>query len=92
VHFAGLVDGDVYLVQRQWSTLRGVATGGNRIDGRIQWGEERSVLGATSIFLRSQPPSRSDPDPEASYFRTTRIEAGVDCAGIVAQRDTLFAR
>ena len=92
VHFEGLVDGDVYLVQRQWSTLRGVATGGNRIDGRIQWGEERSVLGATSIFLRTQPPSRSDPDPDASYFRTTRIAADVDCAGIVAQRDTLFAR
>jgi hypothetical protein len=92
VHFEGMVSGDVYQVQRQWTTLRGVASGGNRIDGRIQWGEERSVLDATSVFLRTQPPSRPDPDPEASYFRTTRIEADVDCAGILAQRDTLFAR
>jgi hypothetical protein len=91
VRFSGLVNGDVWLVQRQWSTMRGTVDG-ERIDGSIQWGEERAVLGATSVMLESQPPSRANPDAAASYFRMTRVETGDDCASILARRDTLFAR
>ena len=91
VHFEGLASGDVYLVQRQWSTMRGVADG-DRIDGSIQWGEERSVLDATSVLLKTSPPSRPDSDPSSSYFRMTRVGEDDDCAAILAERDTLFAR
>ena len=91
VHFEGLASGDAYLVQRQWSTMRG-AVDGDHIDGRIQWGEERTVLDATSVLLKSQPPSRTDPDAAASYFRMTRVDEDADCAAILADRDTLFDR
>ena len=91
VRFSGLVNGDVWLVQRQWSTMRGTVDG-DHIDGRIQWGEERSALGATSVLLETMPPSRTNPDAAASYFRMTRVGAGDDCAAILARRDTLFAR
>jgi hypothetical protein len=91
VRVRGLVDAELYLVQRAWTTLRGTATA-DRIDGLIQWGEEHSVLGSTSRLLSDLPPSRPDPDPQASSFRTTRIASDVDCAAILASRDTLFAR
>ncbi|MBI5500099.1 MAG: hypothetical protein HY907_07630 [Deltaproteobacteria bacterium] len=92
VEVRGLLDADLYLVQRSWTSLRGTVAGTDRIDGRIQWSEDHAVLGSTSSLLSSLPPSTPDPDPEASTFRTTRIDGDLDCAEIVAQRDTLFAR
>ena len=86
VRFEGLVNGDVYLVQRQWSTLRGTADG-DHIDGAIQWGEERSVLDATSVMLRSSPGSRPELGPSASYFRMTRVAEDDDCDAILAARE-----
>jgi hypothetical protein len=92
VQVRGLVNADLYLVQRGWTTLRGVATGGNRIDGRIQWGEDHVVLGSNSALLTSLPGSVPDPEPDASSFRTTRIDESTDCAAIVADQEHLFAR
>jgi hypothetical protein len=92
VQIRGMLNGDIYLVQRGWFTLRGTATGGDRIDGRIQWGEDRSMLGASNPLLPDIPDSRPDTDPAASYFRTTRIDPALTCAEILAQRETLFAR
>ena len=92
VEVRGLLDADLYMVQRSWTSLRGTAEGTDRIDGRIQWGEDHAMLGSTSALLSSLPGSRPDPDPEASTFRTTRIGPEVDCAQIVARRDTLFVR
>lgn len=88
----GAMNGAIYMVVRSWLTLRGVAGGGNRIDGTIQWGEDRSVLEATSPLLTNLPVGRADDDPSSSYFRTTRIEPSTTCAQILARRDELFAR
>ncbi|MBI5491238.1 MAG: hypothetical protein HY905_28160 [Deltaproteobacteria bacterium] len=92
VQVRGLLDADLYMVQRSWTSMRGTATSTDRIDGHIQWSEDHTVLGSTSSLLSSVPESRTDPDPEASTFRTTRIESDVDCAQIVERRETLFAR
>jgi len=92
VQIRGMVNGDVYLVQRGWFTLRGTAVGGDRMDGRIEWGEDRSVLGSSNPLLRRIPESRPDNDPASSWFRTTRIDPSMTCAQILEQRETLFAR
>ena len=92
VQIRGMLNGDIYLVQRGWFTLRGTATGGDRIDGRIQWGEDRSMLGASNPLLPAIPSSRPDTDPATSYFRTTRVDPALTCAQILEQRDVLFAR
>jgi hypothetical protein len=88
----GLLDVDLYMVQRGWTSLRGTMTSEDRIDGRVSWGEDHTVLGSSSSLLTDVPASRPDSDPQASYFRMTRIATDVDCAAILAQRDTLFAR
>lgn len=89
---SGAINGAIYMVVRSWLTLRGVANGGNRIDGTIQWGEDRSVLEATSPLLTNLPLGRADDDVTSSYFRTTRIDPSTTCAQILARRDELFAR
>ncbi|NMC70659.1 MAG: hypothetical protein GYA57_11415 [Myxococcales bacterium] len=92
VQIRGMLNGDVYLVQRGWFTLRGTAAGGDRIDGRIEWGEDRSMLGSSNPLLPRIPESRPDNDPAASWFRTTRIDPSMTCAQILEQREALFAR
>jgi len=87
----GAMNGSIYMVARSWLTLRGVA-GGDRIDGTIQWGEDRSVLEASSPLLTNLPVGHPDDDRDSSYFRTTRVDPSTTCAQILARRDELFAR
>lgn len=87
---SGVLNGAIYMVVRSWLTLRGVASGGDRIDGSIEWGEDRTVLDATSPLLTSLPTSRAD--NAGSYFRMTRVDPSTTCAQILARRDELFAR
>ncbi|MCR4404727.1 MAG: hypothetical protein NUW06_05585 [Candidatus Acetothermia bacterium] len=88
----GFIKGEVYVIQRDWTALRGMADSPDRIDGLMEWGLEQVVLGASNPVLRARSESRPDPVPEHSYFRTTRIPPEMDCAWIVANRDWLFAR
>jgi hypothetical protein len=92
VRISGLVNGEIHLVKKTWSVLRGAADGPDRIDGLVEWGNERSVLGSDSALLRNPPDGWPDPTGANSYFRTTRVAAGDTCADIVRDAGRLFAR
>jgi len=92
VRVRGAVDGDIYVVQRSWDEMRGAMTGADRIDGHVKWHTEQSVLGATSIFLKSSPDSQPHSSPARNYFRTTRLPDGTGCAHALEHREALFKR
>lgn len=67
----GIVSGEIYTAQRSWTALDGAAVGRNGFAGRVHFGVEQRVLGATTSMLEDPPEQR--PDLERSWFRMTRI-------------------
>ncbi len=91
VRIEGFVEGQVYVVQRDASQLRGeVHTNGRLIKGLIRWSAEQSVVGASRDMLNKNPQSRPHPEPKRSYFRMRRIPNNASCQQVLARRDTLF--
>lgn len=85
VHVSGLVDGEIYLVQRSTSQLEGYATKSG-FHGRIRFSNEQKILEATNKVLKRDPGAR--PDPSRSEFILHRVNAPIDCkaAEAIAQR------
>ncbi len=92
VSVLGFIEGEIYIIQRDWNSLRSTVFAPPIIDGLIEWGSEQVVIGASNPLLASQSENIPDPKPENSYFRTTRIAPNADCAQILQERDKLFAR
>lgn len=92
VRVAGLIDGEVYVVQRGFTSLEGVYDGLSRIDGLVTWRQEQSILDADNPLLKSPLPTRTNPDPNASWFRTTRLGPNGDCTTVIDSADALFTR
>jgi hypothetical protein len=92
VQVRGLINGDIYVVQRDTSELTGALEVGNqRIRGLITWRAEQTVLDATSIFLSGDPPASSQhPDKRRSSFQMVRVQPGASCADVVANKKRLF--
>ena len=90
VRVGGLIDGEVFLVQRSWSALTGVLRSSNQIEGRIEWGSEERILGATRNLLKSAPAKRPDPSSGRSFFRMRRVPESATCAQVLARRKKLF--
>ncbi|MCL6643324.1 MAG: hypothetical protein K6T71_08450, partial [Candidatus Bipolaricaulota bacterium] len=88
----GFIEGEIYIIQRDWNSLRSTTLTPTTIDGLIEWGSEQVVIGASNPLLAGQSENTPDPKRENSYFRTTRISANTDCAQILKERDKLFAR
>lgn len=92
VSVLGLIEGEIYIIQRDWNILRSTTLTPVMIDGVMEWGNEQVVIGASIPLLASQSENVPDPKRENSYFRTTRIDPHMSCAQIVKERDRLFAR
>lgn len=92
VNALGFLEGEIYIIQRDWNSLRSTVLAPPVIDGLIEWGSDQVVIGASNPLLSSQGMNIPDPKPENSYFRTTRIDTKTDCAQILKDRDRLFAR
>ena len=90
VQVRGIIDGQLYVVQRSWSELYGTVYGTDRIDGRVKWSSEQSVVGASSVFLSSNPDSRPAPRASRHFFKTRRVKPGTSCAEVLKQHKTLF--
>lgn len=88
----GLFNADIYIVQRDWNVLRGRLTSSTTLDGLVEWGSEQVILGATNSIFLNPNPTFPDPNPNNSFFRSTRVSAETSCEQIRAQRDKLFAR
>jgi len=92
VHVAvmGLIQGDVYVVQRDRSRYTGSVVSGDAVEGLVEWTSEQSVLGASNAFLLAGTASRPDPVSEHSYFVARRVGEDVTCAKLEEMAPTLF--
>jgi len=86
-----LLNGLLFVVERDWTALDGRVAAADRIEGRVTWGSEQAILGALPPSLAStSPTSAPDPDPDHSVFVMRRAPAGATCAELVTQRQNLF--
>jgi hypothetical protein len=92
VRTEGIVDGDIYVVQRNWVEMCGDVVSPDRIFGHTRWGSDQSVLGASSFILNQSPDSMPHPDPERHLFTACRIDPAWTCQDILQHKDTLFAQ
>jgi hypothetical protein len=85
VKVSGLVDGEIYLVQRSKSQLEGHATE-DGFHGKIRFSNEQKILDATRKVLRRDPGAQ--PDGNRSEFILRRVNAPIDCkaADAIARR------
>ncbi|MCS7273948.1 MAG: hypothetical protein NZ610_00865 [Candidatus Bipolaricaulota bacterium] len=88
----GILSGEIYVIQRDWNVLRGRLTSSTTLDGLVEWGSEQVIIGATNSIFLNPNPTFPDPNPNNSFFRSTRVSNATSCEQIRAQRDRLFAR
>lgn len=80
VRIEGMVRGDIWLVQRGWSELRGRLTSVASIEGWISWQNEQVILGSNNRFLRRESEAVPHPDRSENTFRMSRLERRSTCA------------
>jgi hypothetical protein len=93
IRLTGLVDGEVYVVERKSTALDGVAIAADRLEGLIAFTSEQSVVASDPASLKTTTDNTqtfADMEVCNSYFRMVRVPAGTDCAAVNAQKDTLF--
>ncbi|MCX8104027.1 MAG: hypothetical protein N3E42_06345 [Candidatus Bipolaricaulota bacterium] len=88
----GVLNGEIYVIQRDWNILRGRLTSSMTLDGLVEWGSEQVIIGATNPIFLNPNPTFPDPNPNNSFFRSTRVSNETSCEQIRAQRDQLFRR
>ena len=86
VRVHGLIDGEIYLVQRTWSALRGRSVHAERFEGNLVHGKEEVVLGATHQILSVFPTTRPNPDKSFFVMEKTTDDAGCDEANLRLER------
>jgi hypothetical protein len=79
VRIGGLVSGDLRVVSRGWTALRGELVAPGRIEGRVRWRTEQRILQSTNGLLSHQPNPTPHPDPDRSWFRMVRLPDGAGC-------------
>lgn len=87
VRVHGLINGEIYLVQRTWSALRGRSVHAERFEGHLVHGKEEVVLGATHQILSVFPPTR--PNPEKSFFVLEKAEHNAGCTEANARLESV---
>lgn len=73
----GLVSGDIYVVQRTWTRLAGTKRVDGTFQGKVHFGNEQSILAATSSLLEDAPDAR--PLPDKSWFKLVRVGKDATC-------------
>jgi hypothetical protein len=79
VKIRGMVNGELYVVQRGWDTYSGLVASRERIRGDVRWSTEQTVLGSNNMFLRSQPPTEPHDNPDRSFFEMIRLDGTPSC-------------
>lgn len=91
IYVGGIIDGALYVVQRNKIALDGAFEGPDKVAGLMQYEQEQVVLGSDNQLLADNPPISSvDPDTEKTYFISVRMPDGTTCADILAAGDELF--
>jgi len=77
IRISGIITGEIYVTQRNWTELDGVLKAPGRIEGAALFGNEQKILGATSRYLTGKPDSK--PDPKNSRFFLLRVSKNTSC-------------
>jgi hypothetical protein len=77
IEVSGIVDGEIYAAQRTWTRLSGLKRVDGSFRGRVYFGNEQSILGATSSMLESAP--ETTPLPKRSWFVLLPVSDGTGC-------------
>jgi hypothetical protein len=84
VKTSGLVDGELYVVQRKTLTYSGVVRSKDESFGLVKHHKESVVLDATNSLLKSSVDRKQHPDPKRSWFQEKRIAADATCDTVKA--------
>ncbi|MEW5825562.1 MAG: hypothetical protein AB1778_01915 [Candidatus Bipolaricaulota bacterium] len=79
VSLLGLMQAQIYVVQRVQYALQGVVVSPDRIEGLVDWTDEQVILSATSPLLLAGAESRPDPDPAKHIFVMLRAQEAWTC-------------
>lgn len=91
VDVEGLVDGQVFLVQRLVRGLRGTLEPSGRMQGTVTGSSDQEVIGASTTVLRMFTPRfRQEPDPSRHTFVWHPLPEGSDCSDLLARRADVF--
>jgi len=88
----GVIEGEVYLVQRMRYRLVGTVVSPVRIEGHLEWRSERVVLGASSPLFVGDWTGIPDPDPAKNTFVLQWISPNWDCTTLMENWAALFGR
>lgn len=87
----GLLDGEIYVVQRASTELVGGAVSEDILEGEVLFTSEQVILGSDPANLKDLAASGVEDTTQcASTFRAVRIPDGSDCAYVLANAATLF--
>ena len=86
----GIIDGEVYLVQRGWNKLVGTLTGTTRIKGEMVWAMEQSVVDASRLLLDSTPKTRREKGANQHTFAMVKVKKGTSCSALRSGATALF--
>ena len=89
VIIAGIIDGEVQVVQRTRTRHQGTLSDG-AIRGIVGWRADEEILGADNDILKQGASVEPHVDPEKSWFVARPIDAEQSCAEILGASDTLF--
>ena len=90
VNVEGFASGDLYIIQKQISSLNGVINDSGELEGFVVDDSEQYTIGSTNPLLNQQIPSVPNPDRTLSTLRSVRMTEPVDCAWLLENQANLF--
>jgi hypothetical protein len=91
LRLTGLVDGEIYVVQRGWTEALGGPQAADEIRGAIAFESEQIIVESDPENLKDlATQATTDATPCASYFRMKRVADDADCALLKESFATLF--
>ena len=90
VRVTGFAAGDLYIIQKQVSSLSGVLNADGNLEGNVVDDSEQVTIGSTNPLLNQQIPSRPNPDRSLSTVRSVKMTDTVDCDWLLSNQADLF--
>jgi len=90
VQILGIAEGATYALQRVRYTRSGREISAYRLDGTIEWSDERAVLEAHNPLLMGNTVGHPEPDPAKHRLAMVRVEEPSTCEQLYAYRGELL--
>ncbi|MGB0640497.1 MAG: hypothetical protein ACPGTU_14260, partial [Myxococcota bacterium] len=88
---AGIVAGDIYVVQRSQYQMEGLVVDHDRIEAYIDYDADQSILGASNgVLTMVEVEPQRNPDSTASYIIFQQVDDDTTCSDIKSAGESLF--